>query len=527
MKKSVVGIFLACILVSCLEELDKLDRIEDSAFEPIIDFPLINSQFTMEDLLTEGNSQANINQQTGGLLVLTYDDTIATPPGDLFFLIPSQSGPDLVINGSEVVFPGPGGSVTINRSMSFPLDTSNGEVLDSIWLKGGDIVLNVTSTLAANVTLTVTVPSLKVPKTSFSQILNLNGPSTQNSSSSLANGKIDLTDNGTNTNTITFNVKAVITSTGQAVNVSQSLTCSFDLNDLGFSGLFGDLGTRSTTFDEKGLNVDVFDNAFKGTVQLLSPSLRLDMINSFGLPIGFGIRNITGTRDGLPTVVLSGPVVSAPLNPYLIAAPSYAQVGQAMTTSINIAPNNSNLPALISSLPKFISYGFDVSLNPAGANKNFVLSTSKLEVGLHMELPFHGQVNQVVLQKRYDFSGLGIDDVNNSKIKLKTTNESPLDVSIQIYFVDTSGDVLDSLFKNPSILKGAPVGADGFTNGSADVTLESTITQAQIDRIENAEFIDMKATVYTTNKGTVPVKFSIADRFTINLGLSTKMKYDF
>jgi hypothetical protein len=534
MKKSFAAIaglmaLSACILISCLEELDNLDRIEGSAFEPTIDFPLINSEFSMQELLTDGESKARITD-VGGVLVATYDDTVSTPDGSLFFVVPSQSSPTLTINGPEVSFPSPGGSISITKEVAFDFNTSNGEVLDSILLNAGQLLLNIQSTMPANVSLAINIPTIQIQRTPFSQVITLNGASSQTPNTSLANAVLDLTKNlETNTattNTVTFEIVATITDTGTPINASHSLSVSFGLNSLGFTGLFGDLGTRSAPFEADSINVDVFDNAFDGTVTLLAPALRLDMINSFGLPIGFDIQDISGVKEGQPTLALSGTAVSSPLNPYLLAAPDYLQVGEEVVSSINITPSNSNLPALISSLPKFLAYKFNVSLNPDGSShQNFVLNTSRLKVGLHLELPFHGSVSEIVLRKRYDFGGLGVDDIDNSKIKLKTSNESPLDIRVQVYFVDASGTVLDSLFMDPRILKAAPVGADGFSTGPASVTQEVSVTKAKIDRMESAEFIEMVATVYTTNNGTVPVKFGVTDKINMTMGVSTKMKY--
>src|SRR5687767_4173174 len=132
-----VFIFLcsSCVLISCLEELEDVDKIQKTTFEPSIDFPLVNSEFTMAEFLTEGESKAKITEQ-GGLMVLTYDDSISTPPGELFFFLPDQQSPVLSITGPEVSFPTPGATVTINKTLSFTFNTS-GEVLDSILVKAG------------------------------------------------------------------------------------------------------------------------------------------------------------------------------------------------------------------------------------------------------------------------------------------------------------------------------------------------------------------------------------------------------
>jgi hypothetical protein len=250
------------------------------------------------------------------------------------------------------------------------------------------------------------------------------------------------------------------------------------------------------------------------------------MRNSFGLPIGFDIQEMTASKPNAPDVTLSGPAVNAPANPYLLAAPAYAQIGQTITSEILINSTNSNLGQLISSLPSDLVYQFNLGLNPASASKNFVLDTSRLTIGVHLELPFHGQINGLTLSKRFDFNGLGIDDPGETKIMLRTSNESPLDMGVQVYFVDTDGTVLDSLFTNRSILEGAAVDADGFTQDANEVTMEVPLSQQKIDRLEQAEQLVISAIVFTTNNGGVPVKFSSADKLKVNLGVNTRVKYN-
>src|SRR5688572_16173666 len=102
-------IFILCailICASCLEELDDLDKLKPTTFSPQVEFPLVNSDFTMEEFLTEGESNATITEQSG-VMVLTYDDTITTPGGENFFLLPDQQSPTISIQGPDVTFPSP------------------------------------------------------------------------------------------------------------------------------------------------------------------------------------------------------------------------------------------------------------------------------------------------------------------------------------------------------------------------------------------------------------------------------------
>jgi hypothetical protein len=529
MKKSITfaGAFIICTLmfVSCLEDIENLDKLKSTTFAPKIEFPLINSDFTMEEFLSEGESVARITEQSG-VMVLTYDDTIRTPGGENFFILPDQQSPTISIQGPDVTFPSPGGTVTINRTISFGFNTLNGESLDSIQIKAGTLAFTLDSNFPANINLSISVPTLETNGRAFQQNFNLIGPSVQSPTRNLQGSSFDLTANNTTTNTITFQVTAVITDTGQPINNTHRLNCSFDILDLNFRALFGDLGSLAYTFPPESIDVDIFGNAITAaSFELLSPAIQLNLDNSFGLPIGMDIQSMEAVKPDGTTVSLSGAALSAPSNPYILAAPTLAQLGQSAPSQVSINSSNSNLAQLLSALPRTFSYGFGLQLNPGGQTSNFVLDDSELSIGVHLELPFHGKFAGLTVTKNYDFDGLGIEELADSKIIVRTTNETPLEAQVQIYFLDANGNVLETLFTDPSILGGAPVDANAETQGSSYVTTEVTLTNERIDRMNQATQLQFAATLFTTDGGSVPVKFSTLDKLKISIGVRTSVEY--
>lgn len=515
----------ALILISCLEELEDVDKIGGAEFEPVLEFPLVNSQFTLRDFLVEGNSSARIVDQDG-VMTLIYDDSLVTATAESFFVVPDQTSPTININGGEFALP-PGSSVSLNRSQNFGFNAVPGQELDSVWIKSGDLKINIQSTFQANVSILIQIPSLETTAgTPFQQTLNLNGPGSANPVVDISGYTLNLVDNGT-ANRLKFSIVATITSTGQLVTVAQNLSINFGLEDLEFRGLFGDLGSMAFPLEADSLNVDIFDNAQgSGTFQLLSPSVNLTLSNSFGLPLGFDINEFVAYKPLQQPIYLNGPALNAPLNPYSIAAPNYSEIGEFKRSTISLSGANSNLPELLSYLPKYLSYQFNLELNPGNlSTKNFVVDTSRLTIGVHLELPFHGSVSGLTLQRDYEFDGLGIDDIEQSSIHLKTVNGSPVDMAVQVLFVDESMTVLDSLFTNPKILESAPVNAQGFSTGVSTFETDVKLSQAKIDRIEQAERIVIRASVVTANDGNTPVRFSADDEFNVVIGVKTKMSY--
>lgn len=508
-----------------MEELDNADKIGGTTFEPEIGIPLVNSTFNMGDFLTAGGSKASISEQSG-IMVLTYDDSVSTPAAETLFTIPNQQSPVISITGSDVTFPSPGGSVTLSKSITFPFNPSAADDLDSILIKAGEMVFSLTSTFPADIDLAISIPSLKQQGAGFQLNSSFSGPGTLNPSSDLQGATLDLTANGTTTNTFTFALTATITDTGQPVSSTDRLDCSFSMSSLGFRALFGDVDTRTFSVNSDSISVDIFGDDAAGNIEFLSPALRLGIRNGFGLPVGFDIQDISVTEQDNTTIQISGAAVTAPANPYLLNAPDYSAIGQSVATQIDINSENSNIAQLFSPLPYYLDYEFGAALDPAGNTEDFVLDSSRLTIGVHLELPFHGKISGMAISKQYEFDGLGIDDIREGVVSVKTVNELPLDVAVQVYFLDAGGAVLDSLFTDPSIIEGAQVDTDGFTQDPTDVITEVPIMQAKVDRINQAEHLALYAVMHTTNQGSVPVKFSLTDKLQISLGLKAKVKYE-
>jgi hypothetical protein len=500
-------------------------KIESATFGPWVDLPLVYADFNATEFLTEGSSKAKVVDQ-GGVLTLTYDDQISSPTASNFFTLPNQQGPPLVITGPEVTFPSSGASVTITKNITFAFNPAQGEKFDSLWLKSGLIDVQVSSTFAAGVQLSFTTPTIKLNGVALNQNFNFSTPGNQTRQTSLGNNALDLTLNGTTTNTVSFSIRAVITDNGQAINSSDQISLSFRLSNMVFKALFGQLGTRSLQFPSGSVKLDVFTGVTSKNFVLLAPLVAIQARNSFGLPVGFDITNFTGVTSNNTVVPLSGPAVSSPANPYLISAPTLAQLGQSALSNITINGQNSNLGTLIGSLPSNLTYRFSASLNPGAAvQRNFVLDTSKVRVAVHAELPFYGQAQEIAFSKRFSFSGIDINGVGETALKIHTTNEFPFEARIQGYFLSSTGTVIDSLFTNATIIKAAAVDASGFTQSANDFITFVPVDQAKIDRIDAATQIEIAAAISTTNKGTVPVKFSATDRLLVSVGVHTRIRY--
>jgi len=520
-----IGSCVSLSLISCLEELDKTDKIEKITLTPQVGFPLIASDFTFEEFLAKGKTSGYVTNNNG-LIILTYKDTLLSTRADALFNVPNQQSPVVAIASAAVVFPGPGGKTTVSRSSSLSVTPAQAEQLDSIWLKTGTLVTNIQSTFPCDVDLTLSIPGLKKQGRSFQQTYTLRGNTTLHPAFDLAEYHMGLTENGTTFNTLSFSLNAVFTDTGSPLGGAENLQVNFDLNNLQFHALFGKLGPRPLQIPEQTTGIDIFKRVTDGTFVLQDPSITLRVANSFGFAAAMDISQIEAIKADGSTLAIAGAAVSPPANPHLIGFPSLAQIGKRVDTDIALNSSNSNISALISSLPNRLRSRFTGDLNPANVANSFVLDTSNLEVGLNVELPLYGQVKGLGLTKSFNFSGIGIDDVDDVTLVVKTVNKLPLDVYLQAYFVDSNGFTVDSLFTDgQTLIKAAPVDAGGVPVSASEVVHESSIDRPKVDRINSATSLVLRTSINTTGNGAVPIKIVINSNLIINVGVRARLKY--
>jgi hypothetical protein len=137
-------------------------------------------------------------------------------------------------------------------------------------------------------------------------------------------------------------------------------------------------------------------------------------------------------------------------NPYI---PGY--------TTISLNTDNSNIDQLLEIFPDQLFYDVMIHVNPNGNEFNyqdFVINTSKLNIGLNLNMPLAFFASNLTLQDEFDVSidaESGTEGIGPIDLALYADNTFPLEAIIEIKFKDGSGNVLDSIdFGGQGILPG-------------------------------------------------------------------------
>ncbi|MBA7592291.1 hypothetical protein ES708_34471 [subsurface metagenome] len=122
-------------------------------------------------------------------------------------------------------------------------------------------------------------------------------------------------------------------------------------------------------------------------------------------------------------------------------------------------------------------------------------------------------MQDVVLGDTFDFelvsdedSDIGPENIKYMMMRMETENWMPLDLGIQVYFIDSTQNWLrlDSLFgEDKDIFKSGVLNADGRVIQATQKITEVVLTTSQIENILDANKLLMKAYIETTDGWTL------------------------
>ncbi|MDP4189825.1 MAG: hypothetical protein Q8910_05955, partial [Bacteroidota bacterium] len=220
------------------------------------------------------------------------------------------------------------------------------------------------------------------------------------------------------------------------------------------------------------------------------------------------------------------------VNPFSVTAPTLKEFGQIKTSTDSINKNNSNIIAILSNTPKYLAFEATGQTNPSGPGTyNFITDTSQIHLNFEMNLPLSFKTSSISKDSIFDFDFekdfSDNDKINNLLFHLEAANSLPLDVSMQVYFLDNAYHVVDSMFTTanlPQIVAGT-TDVNGKVTAATSKTVEVTYDKARINKMKNVKYARIFATLITANKGQQFVKVYSQNGIIFKLGVQAQIQY--
>lgn len=286
--------------------------------------------------------------------------------------------------------------------------------------------------------------------------------------------------------------------------------------------------------DSVGLNLEIYNNLVNGSFSFENPKMHVIVTNSIGIPIdiSLGILESWSPINGTNPIFLDLVSAPIPLNP----SPGYPLVpGNSVETIYSYDKTNSNLSTILTTAPKYIRYSVEGIVNPLPQIfPNFITDSSQFNVEIKLELPLHGSVSFLTLGDTIPFN-LDVNDpsgndaiVTEAVFVINTYNDFPVDIIMQLLFLDSNQTIIDSLYYTgaQNILSSALIGPPPAlrTYERTHKVTEIPVTKDRLDRISQGTDILIKGQ-FTSSKGGIPLVKVYSDyQLEVKLAVRAKLK---
>jgi len=500
MKRLLSLFILAILLCGCKKENDS------PQWDIAILGPLFKTSLGVSDLVPDSLSHIDPD----GAVTLVFDSNIYSTPIDSLFKINDTLQTTIYLSPGMVILQP--GFIFYSQPNDLDLNLNNVELSGAI-VKSGHARMFAKNHLPTPVIYTFNIPKATLNGVPFQRVQTLaaapSGSYTVfDSTFDISGYTIDLTGTlGTDFNNLSYTVTGQTAPGGITVNLQPGDTV-VDITS-GFEALIpfyakGYLGQGSVA--GTGINYLATRKLDGGTILLDSISATLTFKNSVGadaqvlLTKMSAFNNQTGTTIDLVAPTLVNHVLN--LNRATESGPPPSPVNSTYY-SVQLDNTNSNIIALIESLPDRLEYDLNFNINPLGnvsGHHDFLYTDDLFDANLKINLPLRFAANQLLFTDTQALAAIdtsGDNNLGDGIFKLIAENGFPYELEIQLITLDENYNVTDSLFV-PNTIAPAPMDGNFRAIGQKRTEFIIDLPVARRDKLLSAKFVAIRARFSTS-----------------------------
>lgn len=526
MKKGIIFI-LIFLLVNVACNKYNVEKIELAPWEADIALPLINSTFSVSDVFEiDDNSVLEYINVDEGLLGITYSGSIFSYDASEIIEVSDQTFTN------TISYPDPGLPIsftdTLYSSLVFTLDfeSQNLEGIEAKYLKmlTGNLQLVANSEVAYSSNIKLTIPHMKKNGISYQFESAIQPGESVSDTESLASYNLDLSQENMTYNQLRLDYQLIIEYNPNTPSTGEDVTISLQFVEPVLDYVVGYFGNNSLADQIDTIKIELFNNTISGHFQFLDPYMEVNFTNSFGFPTMIDITEFKSVNQQ------SGEVTPLYLegltdDPFEISHPS--QIGDSTLDQYFFDNSNSNIEVILNDADKYVVWGLDASSNPNGPGStfNFLSHTSKMVASTSITVPLKGYAwDWVFSDTTLLENGIEIEDpeeLSNLTLRLILNNGFPAEGYVQIYTLDSTNLVTDSLFDSPTMILESGILSNGIVIESTKTITDIALTENKKEHFINARKLVTSAKMQTTN-GSEMEPVQIYDYYSIDVMMGVR-----
>jgi len=478
--------------------------------------PLIYGSLSIDDLVAWFDSTGYVNEFDDGLVYLSYADTMVDIMVDTLDLVidglyteiyyDAEVGSDPIFISSNV-----GDTVHFRKSKFFGIKTKGNNRLDSIVFKGGELLTELESAFLHSGYLIISSPYIldnnQNPYTHTLVISDASGNFTWSESQSL-DGYFLETDQQGDSSIFRMDYDLVLINSGNPVNSGDFCEINSSFLEMGFYSLYGFIDPEDVVSESGEMEISIYSDYPELTLlKLADPRINVSIETSLGIPFELELDSVIATAEDGSTETL----VFYDGHPFIIPAPGIDMIGETVYEEYDINNQTTNFQDLVNIAPHTLSYRVNGDIGSQSQN-HFLLDTSRFMAEAEFLIPLDLSFSQYALTDTLDFSvgdeGIDTSIVKNVVITVATANELPIELALQVYFMDEFHNVFDSLFSsNPPLLAPSEVDVDGRLVNASEKDNSVNFPAEKLKSFDRTQFVKIEARMVTSGSGDQFVKF--------------------
>jgi len=500
--------------------------------------PLAFGSLSFDNIISELDNTGLISEYADGLLYLTYADSLISFVANDILNIPEQNFFQFFIQTDFGFLPG-WTTVTVDSTQNFPFTFANDEELDSMIVKTGNLIFEISSDFQHTGQITMSFPNITRNGSTLEKIVDIDDASgnfSANISEPIDGYTIHLNDSvGSDSLFLPVDFSVTINKTGGNPDPAptDSINIVAKISALEFETIFGYIGDYELISETGELQIGFFDNPMEGNIEFEDPIINLNIENSYGVPAAITLKEFKGYNNaGDSTDLDFGADDSLVFNYAYPRISDYNNSDIVKDTTVSIDRDNSNLPEFLATMPSSLKYNMSAVSNPDGnISYNFVSDESEINVGFEFILPLYFKADHYALTDTMEFDLFqDADMIEKITLMLEVTNGLPIDIDFQIIFMDSLYNTVDSLFEGtfqPVIPSASLNDDDSVKDPGIKTSLIEFTGEDIIGKLADVRHGLLRAGLKTPNDeggDLIPVKFYSNYSVDFNLSVSVDVK---
>ncbi len=462
--------------------------------DPEIALPLVDATLTVRDLIRlAGADNPNILLiERDGQMKLRFLGSQITKKASFFFKFD-----DIIPFNVE----NQAGFKT--KSIYRPLNAKILSVQTAL-LKSGWLTYTITSNEDAEVL--VTIPELRQEKDNyhiFEKEYELKKGEVRTEKIDMARSKIAI-KNASQALEIGFAIQTTVSS-GAVVKMEGQF------ENLEYTCAEGYLKESDYRLDQESNPLGIFEELKNGNLDFTSPSFILNMTNAFDIPF-------TISFDTLYAMNVEKKVFDLNTHDLILLKP------RVVNTVFNSNRIDENIKNTLKGNPILLNSRVAIKTIDGKAKLYKVSATDSLKLRADLNLPLQFRSQKFEYFKEQENPLKDQEGIKNLELKVRTENNIPINIGLQIFFMDSKKDTLYKLFqKDDNFIAAAKVDTNGVNIGKTYKELLVSIPDLEMKKVDKAETMLMRVRMSTGDNGKSLAKMNLNQTVKIGIGVKAKL----